>query len=185
MEISRQEYWSGLLFPPPRDLFNPGLNPGCPHCKQILYRRAIREAQISNHPNEMATACIQMSHRIQDPFKPTDCSENLHEKIKNTLLRKRASQVALVVKNLPASAGVMRDMGSIAGSGRSPGGHGNPLLYSCLEKPYGQRSLVGYNPWGHEESDNWSNLAQLRKKLILKKIHIHLLKPDEYWRIAS
>ena len=57
-----------------------------------------------------------MSHRIQVPFKPTDCSENSHEKIKNTLLGKRASQVALVVKNLPASAGDMRGTGSIAGS---------------------------------------------------------------------
>ena len=39
-------------------------------------------------------------------------------------------------------------MGSIHGSGRSPGGgHGNPLQYSCLENPHGQRSLVGYNPY--------------------------------------
>ena len=43
------------------------------------------------------------------------------------------SQVALVVKNLPANAG---DLGSIRGSGRSPGeGTGNPLRYSCLGKP--------------------------------------------------
>ena len=42
-----------------------------------------------------------------------------------------ASQVALVVKNLPAKAGDMRDVGLITGSGRSPGGgHGNPLQYS-------------------------------------------------------
>ena len=45
-----------------------------------------------------------------------------------------ASQVALVVKNLPASAGDERDMGSVPGLGRSPtGGHDNPLHYSCLE----------------------------------------------------
>ena len=45
-----------------------------------------------------------------------------------------ASQVVPVVKNLPASAGYVRDSGSIPGSGRSPGvGHGNPLQYSCLE----------------------------------------------------
>ena len=45
-----------------------------------------------------------------------------------------ASQVVLVVKNLPAKAGDIRDMGSIPESGRSPGGgHGNPLQYSCLE----------------------------------------------------
>ena len=48
----------------------------------------------------------------------------------------RTSQVALVVKNLPANAGDIIDSGSISGLGRSPGGgHGNPLQYSCLENP--------------------------------------------------
>ena len=47
-----------------------------------------------------------------------------------------ASQVALVVKNLPTNAGDLGDTGLIPGSGRSPGGgHGNPLHYSCLENP--------------------------------------------------
>ena len=46
------------------------------------------------------------------------------------------SQVALVVKNLTANAGDLRDMGLIPGLGRCPGGgHGNPLQYSCLENP--------------------------------------------------
>ena len=46
------------------------------------------------------------------------------------------------------------DLGSIPGSGRSPGEeNGNPLQYSCLEKSHGQRSLVGYIPWGHKELD--------------------------------
>ena len=45
------------------------------------------------------------------------------------------SQVALVVKNLLAKAGEVRDLGSVTGSGRSPGGgHGNPLQHSCLEE---------------------------------------------------
>ena len=49
---------------------------------------------------------------------------------------KWASQVLLVVKNLSANAGDMRDIGLITGVGRSPGGgHGNPLQYSCLENP--------------------------------------------------
>ena len=48
----------------------------------------------------------------------------------------RASQVVLVVKNPPPSAGDIRDTGLIPGSGKSPGGeHGNPLQYSCLENP--------------------------------------------------
>ena len=46
------------------------------------------------------------------------------------------------------------DLGSIPELGRSPGGgHGNPLLYSYLENPHGQRSLTGYSPWGHKDSD--------------------------------
>ena len=41
-----------------------------------------------------------------------------------------------MVKNLSANAGDMRDLGSIPGSGRSPGeGNGNPLQYACLENP--------------------------------------------------
>ena len=58
-----------------------------------------------------------------------------------------ASQVALVVKSLPANAGEVRDTSSIPQSRRSTGGgHGNPLQYSCLEESHGQRSLVGYSP---------------------------------------
>ena len=50
-----------------------------------------------------------------------------------------------VVKNPPTDAGNLRDLSLIPGSGRSPGGgHGNPLLCSCLENPHGQRSLAGY-----------------------------------------
>ena len=41
-----------------------------------------------------------------------------------------------MVKNSPANAGDIRDMGSVPGSGISPGGeHSNPLQYSCLENP--------------------------------------------------
>ena len=44
------------------------------------------------------------------------------------------SQVALVVNNLTASAGDIRDLGLIPGLGRSPAeGHSNPLQYSSLE----------------------------------------------------
>ena len=47
-----------------------------------------------------------------------------------------ASQVALLVKSPSASARDVRDVGSILGWGRSPGGgHGHPLQYSCLENP--------------------------------------------------
>ena len=49
---------------------------------------------------------------------------------------KRASQVALVVKNLPANAGDSSDTGRITASGRAPrGGHGNPLQHPCWRIP--------------------------------------------------
>ena len=54
-------------------------------------------------------------------------------------------------KESPCNVG---DLGLIPGLARSPGGgHGNPLQYSCLENPHGQRILAGYSPWGCKESD--------------------------------
>ena len=65
-----------------------------------------------------------------------------------TFLLKFTSQVALVVKNLPASAGHIRDMGSVPGWGRSTGEeNGNPFQYSCLQNPHEQMSLVGCSSW--------------------------------------
>ena len=64
-----------------------------------------------------------------------------------------ASQEAVVVKNLPANAGDIRDVGLIAGLGRSSGGgHDKPFQYICLENPT-DRSLAGYAPEGGKESD--------------------------------
>ena len=80
-----------------------------------------------------------------------------------------ASQVALVVKNLPASAGGARDVGSIPASGRSPGiGSGNPLQYSTPGKSHGQRNLVGYSPWGCKELDTTELLTLFTKCVDLK-----------------
>ena len=67
----------------------------------------------------------------------------------------RVSTVALVVKNPPANAGDTRDMGSVPGSRRFPGGgNGNPLQYSCLEnswieEPGGLQSM-GSQRVGHD-----------------------------------
>ena len=52
------------------------------------------------------------------------------------LRRNGAPQVVLVVKNPPANAGGIREVGSVPSWGRSPGeGNGNSLQYSCLENP--------------------------------------------------
>ena len=52
------------------------------------------------------------------------------------------------------------DLGLIPGIERSPGGaNGNPLQYSCLENPHGQKSLAGPSPWGCKESDMTEQLS--------------------------
>ena len=59
-----------------------------------------------------------------------------------------------VVKNSPVSAGDIRDVGSIPGSGRSSGeGHDNLLQYSCLENPHDKGDWGATSPWGRKESD--------------------------------
>ena len=72
------------------------------------------------------------------------------------------SLVAQILKNLPAMRRPRLE--------RSPGGrHGNPLQYSCLENPHGQRNLAGYSPWGSKELDTTERLITVQ--------HIH-------WRIS-
>ena len=49
------------------------------------------------------------------------------------------------------------DLGSIPRFERSPGGgNGNPLQYSSLENPHGQRGLADYSPWGHRVRHDWA-----------------------------
>ena len=71
----------------------------------------------------------------------------------------QAYQVALVVNNLAANVGDIRDVGSIPGSGRSPRrGHGNPLQPSCLE------NIMDRGAWWaivHGVAKSWTRLKQL------------------------
>ena len=74
-----------------------------------------------------------------------------------------------MVKNPPASAGDGRDVGSIPGSGRSPGGgHGSSLQNSCLENPVDrgawQMQFMGSQRVGHDRS----NLACTHILIILE-----------------
>ena len=66
----------------------------------------------------------------------------------------------------------VRDPGLIPGSGRSSGGgHGNPLQYSFLENPHGQK-LVGYSPWGHKELDR-TEVTQGEKPIEYKTLRVN------------
>ena len=77
-----------------------------------------------------------------------------------------ASQMAQVVKNLSANAWDTRNVSSIPRLGESPG-VGNtrsPDLVFLLEKFHGQKTLMGYSPWGHKRvGHNWAQ-AQVCKK---------------------
>ena len=85
------------------------------------------------------------SHEISTTGRFTEIGSNLVTE---------ETQVALVVKSLPANAGDVRDVGSISGLGRSRGGgHGNPLLYSCLENSMERGS---WKATVHRVSKSWT-----------------------------
>ena len=84
-----------------------------------------------------------------------------------------------MVKNPPANVG---DVGSVSGSGGSPGeGNGNPLQYSCLGNPM-YRSLAGYSPWGckrvgHDlatEQKQWKKTQKKKRHLVIR-LYLSLL----------
>ena len=82
-----------------------------------------------------------------------------------------AAKVTLAVKNPPGNTGDTRDMGSIPGSGRSPGGgHGNPLQWSCLENP-----MDGGAWWAtvHGMAKSWTQLKQLNTHTEITGNEIH------------
>ena len=81
-----------------------------------------------------------------------------------------ASQVVLVVKNLPANVGDIKDLGSIPGLGRSPGGgHGNPLQYSCLENPMDRGA---WQATVHGVAKIWTQLKRLSMSVRLFRHHL-------------
>ena len=86
-----------------------------------------------------------------------------------------ASQVALMVKNLPANPEDARDADSIPGLGRSPGGeNGNPLQDSCQENPMDRGAWRAIVHWVTESRTRLSNLA-----------HMHADWASETWIIAE
>ena len=80
-------------------------------------------------------------------------------------------QVALLVKNLPANAGDIRDTGSVPGLGRSPGRrHGNPLQYSCLENPMDRGA---WKAAVHGVAEGWTRLSNFTFTF-----HFHALEKE-------
>ena len=83
-----------------------------------------------------------------------------------------------MVKNPPANAEDIRDLGSIPGSGRSSGeGNDNLLQYFLPGKFHGQSSLEGYKPWG-PKSWTWlsTHVHRMRGWVVKKKITVMVIR---------
>ena len=100
----------------------------------VLEWIAISFSKGSSQPRDRTqVSCIVDRHFT---VWPTGKSIYFSAKMGIIMVPTSATQVVLLGKNLPASAGDGRDASLIPGSGRSPGGgHGCPLWYSCLENP--------------------------------------------------
>ena len=104
----------------------------------------------THHGNELAGQYLQSEQEDNDMFHKAllrqrhlqNTANTPHQPENQSDLRKRwGFPGGSVVKNLPANAGDARHVGSILGSGRSPGGgHGNPVQYSCLGNPMDRRA---------------------------------------------
>ena len=128
MRFPQQEYWSELPCPSPGDLPDPGIEPGSP---------ALTGGFFTTKP--LGKPVFLIARR----------------QIVNTELRD--SQVVLVVKNLPASAGDTGDGVSKPGSGRSPGeGHGYPRQYSPMANPV-DRGAWWATVHGATQSQTWQS----------------------------
>ena len=72
----------------------------------------------------------------------------------------RISQVAQMVKNLPAMQETwVRSLGQEDPPGE---GNGSPLQYSCLENPTDRGALTGYSPWGRKDTTEWLTVSLFR-----------------------
>ena len=143
--IFQARIWSGLPFPSPGDLPDPGIKPVSPASAGRFFNT--------------------------EPFGGPNCSVTCYSVLPESRLSFfRDSQVVLVIKNPPANAGDLRDTGSILGSGRSPGGgHGNPLQYCCLENPM-DRGDWWATVHGVTQSRIWLKWLSMHTDLVLETL---------------
>ena len=85
-----------------------------------------------------------------------------------------AALVAQMGKNPPATRKSW--VWSLGWEDPTGGGHGNPLQYSCLENPHGERSLAGYSPWGHRVGHDWATKQGAINSLIIHMANILFCK---------
>ena len=97
-----------------------------------------------------SSACKESACNAGDPSSIPGLGRSPREGLGYPLQDSWASLVAQMVKNPPS----MRETWVWSLGWKDPlEDRGNPLQYSCLNNSHGQRSLVGYSPWGHKESN--------------------------------
>ena len=88
-----------------------------------------------------------------------------------------------VGKEPVCSVGDAEAVGSIPGFGRSPGGgHGNPLLDSCLENPHDRGAWRSTVYSSQRVGHKWSDWAQHKEVIPIGKAHLYGLLPNDVWR---
>ena len=146
MGFSRQEYWSGLPFPSPGELPNPGIEPRAstlqadalptellrkPWKKISIFKMnafTISKLDFQKKREYCGLGLCEVKHHEIDSGLGWRSSSPWCMKGQQLLIINQLHQVALVIKNPPVNAGDIRDTGLIPVLGRSPGrGHGNPL----------------------------------------------------------
>ena len=126
LQGASQGHWGGQPFPSPGDLPNPGSEPRSP-----ALRADSVPAEPPGKPKNTGVGTLSL---LQCIFLTQELNQGLLQC--RWILYQLSYQGRPAVKNPPANAGEKRDLGSISGLGRSPGGeHSNPLQCSCLENP--------------------------------------------------
>ena len=135
MGFSRQEYWSGLPFPSPGDLPDPGIEPVSPALQADSLPLSHQGSPYDKHLGCLlgSSGGKESACNARDMGLIPGSGRSPGKGNGNQLQCSWTSLVAQTVKIFACNVG---DPGLIPGSGRFPGGgHGNPLQYSCLENP--------------------------------------------------
>ena len=140
MDFSRQEYWDGVPCPPPGDLPSPGIKSRSPALQA--------DSLLSESPGKPKNTGAGSLSLLQGIFLTQElnqgllqCRQILYQLSYQGSLRYKRWRMG---KELVCNSEDQEDVGLIPGLGRpSEGGNDNPLQYSCLKKPHGQRNLVG------------------------------------------
>ena len=141
MGFSRQEHWSGLPCPSPGDLPNPGIKPGSQTLQAASYHLSHQGSILGFYKSHFWVYAPEQRFSTSALFTSciiwvTLCSWVGGNLLHHSGMLSSTSGLSLVAQTVNASADNAGDLGSIPGSGRSPGeGNGSPLQYSCLQNP--------------------------------------------------